>query len=328
MQAKTIIPLVMGVGVGLLSIKLILDKVQKAEGQEGDNTSVVIAMKAIPNATAITKKMLTTKEIPSVLSPGDVFTDLGAIVGRVTQMSIPQGISITQRMLAKPGSQPGLRARIPTGLLAVSVQVTEASAVAGFLVPGALVDVFSTTSERGFNKTSTMRILTAVEIGAVGQSLSEVSRNGKTVRVTKTITLFLTHAQVAILQTAEKKGSIRLALRGDGDVNDATGDGLDSEPETPPQTVLKPLSPPKPTVIQVTSQQVDPASTAKRRQHVVEVRYGSRIDRYVFDESGRRRREAHEAEPSAASDEGADEEADEDAEEKHHGGGSQSDPHL
>lgn len=321
MQAKTIIPLVMGVGVGLLSIKLILDKVQKAEGQEGDNVSVVIAKKSIPNATEITKKMLTTKEIPSVLSPGDVCTDLGAIVGRVTQMSIPQGVSITKRMLAKPGSQPGLRARIPLGLLAVSVQVTEASAVAGFLMPGARVDVFSTTSERGFAKTRTIRILTAVEIGAVGQSLSEVSRNGKTVRITKTITLFLTHAQVAILQTAEKKGSIRLALRGDGDVGDLALDTLDSKPETPPQTVLQSPAQPKPTVIQVTSQQADPASTPKRRQHVVEVRYGSRIDRYVFDESGRRRHDTHEPEPSAA----PDEEAEEDAEEKPHGSGSLSD---
>jgi pilus assembly protein CpaB len=310
MQAKTIIPLVMGVGVGLLSIKLILDKVQKAEGQDLGNTSIVIAKKSIPTATQITKKMLTTKEIPSALSSEDVFAEVDALVGRVTQMSIPQGISITKRMLAKRGSQPGLRARIPPGLLAISVQVTEASAVAGFLVPGALVDVFSTTSERGFAKTKTTRILSAVEIGAVGQSLSVVNRDGKTVRITKTITLFLNAEQVAVLQTAEKKGSIRLALRGDGDIDDRELDALDEEPSSPPPTVLNPP-------VQVTSQPIGPASTPQRRQHVVEVRYGSKIDRYVFDASGRRHRNTHEAKPSAA--------PHDDAKEEHNAGGSACD---
>jgi Flp pilus assembly protein CpaB len=237
--------------------------------------------------------MLRTKEVPSALVSLDVFTDLEAVLGRVTKMSIPAGVPVSTRMLAPRGAPPGLRAQIPPGYLAVSVKVTEASAVAGFLAPGALVDVFSTPRGRVTKSSKPRRILAAVEVAAVGQSLSEVSADGRTVRNTKTVTLFLTPEQVPVLHSAEQRGAISLALRG----NDY---GLDikfelPEPEeepAPPAPAVEPVTrqaPPLPTSrpVEVVAPRED-----QPRHHVVKVRYGSRIEKFSFDQNDEPRRDS------------------------------------
>ncbi len=209
MRPRSLIPLVIGLAVGFFAIKLGLDVVKKARAGEGDESRVVVSARRINAAAAITPSMLTFKTVPANLAPKDTFKDAKDLTSRVTTMAIPAGVPVTESMLAPPGAEPGLRATIPLGLRAVSVKVNEESAVAGFVTPGSRVDVSAVTKRGGASKL----ILSNVQVGAVGQSLSEVGPDGKTARVTKSVTLFVRPDEVEVLNAHAAAGRIRLALR-------------------------------------------------------------------------------------------------------------------
>lgn len=275
MKARTLIPLLVGLGVGFFAIKLGIDKIQEARSNQGDQVEVAVSARSIEVATRIGGSMLSTKSVPQSLLPEDAFTNVEALEGRVTRMSVAKGVPITEGMLAPPGSHPGLRARIPPGFRAVSISVTEESAVAGFVMPGSRVDVYS-----GGRSGQSKLILSDVEIGAVGQSLSEVGKDGKTVRMTKSITLFLTPEQVLVLNSYASVGrkNLRLALRGHQRKLEDPGEPFWS------QILAKALE----QKIQPAPDEELPLPKAKpaQKHHVVELVRGSEVERFVFVETG------------------------------------------
>ncbi|RIK62193.1 MAG: Flp pilus assembly protein CpaB [Planctomycetota bacterium] len=267
MKPKTIIPLIIGLAVGFFAIKMGVDMVQKARGAQGGEALVCVTAKQIEVATRLTEGMIATTRIPSALVPSNAFTDPKALIGRVTTMTMAPGVPITNGMLAPPGAEPGLRAIIPSGHRAVSVSVTEESAVAGFITPGSRVDVSTVSEREGTSKL----ILTDVEVGAVGQSLSEVSSDGKTTRVTKSVTLFLEQHEVQILNahTAGRSNKVRLALRGNAtDPGESFWSRMFKNAGTAPE------------------KESDPQEKAPAPQYVVEVLHGTELERLVFDDSG------------------------------------------
>ncbi|MCA9257518.1 MAG: Flp pilus assembly protein CpaB, partial [Phycisphaerales bacterium] len=216
MKPKTLIPLVVGLGVGFFAIKMGIDMVKKAKGSQEETYKVVISTKSIEAAQRVTETMLTTRDCSKSLMPKDGFMDVESLVGRVTKMPVAPGVPITKAMLAPPGSEPGLAATIPAGYRAASVKVNEESAVAGFVMPGSRVDVYSAErDEQG----KCRLILSDVEVGAVGQSMSQMGPDGKVAKVSKSVTLFLLPEQVQTLNAAmaQSRGNIRLAMRGHED---------------------------------------------------------------------------------------------------------------
>lgn len=270
MKAKTIVPLILGLGVGFFAVKMGIDLVKKAQGAQGSERIVFVSAKTIEVATKITDSMLTTTKVPETLVPPNAFTNEKALLGRVSAMTIAEGVPITSSMLAPPGAEPGLAAIIPRGHRAVAVSVNEESAVGGFILPGAHVDV-STVDEK--TRTSKL-ILTDVEVGAVGQSLSEVGSDGKTTRITKSVTLFLEPLEVQTLHAHSGKGRIRLAMR-----------GASSDPEANWSKILANAMATAP------APRAAPAPKAKPKQRpvalrVVQVVRGSEHETLVFDPSG------------------------------------------
>jgi pilus assembly protein CpaB len=271
MKAKTIVPLVLGLGIGFFAVKMGIDLVKKAQGAQGAERLVFVSARTIEVATKITDSMLSTTKVPETLIPPNSFTDEKHLVGRVSAMTIAPGVPITNSMLAPVGAEPGLAAIIPRGHRAVAVSVNEESAVGGFILPGAHVDV-STVDEK--SRTSKL-ILTDVEVGAVGQSLSEVGSDGKTTRITKSVTLFLEPHEVQTLHAHSGKGRIRLAMRGPTDDPESSSswskilaNAMASAPQAPPPPKARP----------------------KRKQvasRVVEVVRGSEMQMLVFDRAGR-----------------------------------------
>ncbi len=277
MKPKTIVPLVIGLAVGFFAIKMGVDMVNKAKGNQEARRTVLVASRMIDTAALVTDVMYTAKEVPASLVPADAFTDPKQLEGRVTKMPIPANVPITRNMLAPPGSEPGLGAKIPAGFRAVSVAVNEETAVGGFLTPGCRVDVYSLVANS--QEADSRLILSNVEVGAVGQSLSQVGPDGKTVNIAKSVTLFLRPEQVQVLNAAtggRGKGKVRLAMRGHGD---ETGDeNLFSRLASAWMTQPKP----EPIVIEP---QKKPEPQAPRL-HIVQVRRGEEVERLVFDESG------------------------------------------
>lgn len=102
MKTKTIIPLIIGLGVGFFAVKMGLDMVQRAKGAQGGEVEVLISGKQIEVASRISANMLSSKKVPQALVPTDAFTTSKELVGRVTAMTVAPGVPITQSMLAPP----------------------------------------------------------------------------------------------------------------------------------------------------------------------------------------------------------------------------------
>ncbi|HPF38369.1 MAG TPA: Flp pilus assembly protein CpaB [Phycisphaerae bacterium] len=280
MKPKTLIPLVVGLGVGFFAIKMGIDMVKKAKGSQEETYKVVISTKSIEAAQRVTETMLTTRDCSKSLAPKDGFMDVESLVGRVTKMPVAPGVPITKAMLAPPGSEPGLAATIPAGFRAASVKVNEESAVAGFVMPGSRVDVYSAERDEAGK---CRLILSDVEVGAVGQSMSQMGPDGKVAKVSKSVTLFLLPEQVQTLNAAmaQSRGNIRLAMRGhEDDPAESKLASLFRNFLSAPTVAETPK--PEPTVAPV---QVARAAPAKK-YHVVDVRRGDEHQKLVFEENG------------------------------------------
>jgi pilus assembly protein CpaB len=107
----------------------------------------------------------------------------------------------------------GLSATIPDGMRAVSVSVNDVIGVAGFVVPGTMVDVLVTGSTNpGVQNTNVTRtILENVRVMAAGQKV-EQDREGKPQTV-PVITLLVSPEDANSLTMASTQGRIQLALR-------------------------------------------------------------------------------------------------------------------
>lgn len=219
MKTKAIIPLVIGLGVGLIAIKLVMDVVQRAKGASasGDAVSVVMAATEIPVGAEITANMVKLGKAPRGLLPAH-FEAPEQLVGRVARFSMLPEVVVQPTMLAPLGTPPGLGVRIPPGHRAVAVKVDEFSSVAGFLRPGSRVDVIAVlnVNKKGRQtETISRTILQNIEVAAVGQQLSDQS-DGNT-SLTRSVTLLVKPDQAAQLHLAATKGKIRLAMRNQED---------------------------------------------------------------------------------------------------------------
>lgn len=231
MKGKAIIPLVLGLGVGLLAVKMLVDTLKKAKasGTEQRMVTVVRAKQDIGEFQEITKDLVEQIEIAdSKLIPvTERMATAEEVIGRVTGKSIPQQSPILKSMLAPEGTESGMSGRIEPGFRAVSVKIDEASAVAYQVKPGDWVDVIvvmdiqSNNRKSGGSKKQTIAevILQKVQVGAIGQMTGGGASGAPDAKVkpAKSATLIVREEDVAKLHLAGTKGKITLAMRGADD---------------------------------------------------------------------------------------------------------------
>lgn len=221
MKTRAIIPLAVGLLVGILAIKIFADVLKKARGatSAGEMTSVVCAAADI-NATAeVAPTMLATQNVPKTLAPKMCFTDPKEVAGRVAAMGIAKGMPIVESYLAPKGTPPGMVARIKEGYRAMAVKVDEGSGVAGWVKPGCRVDVVALmAADSAMKKMNISRvILENVEVLAVGQDIG--AKGDAEASVTKSVTLAVLPEDVPKLHLAATKGTLRLAMRNSHDLS-------------------------------------------------------------------------------------------------------------
>ena len=218
MKSKAIIPMLVGVGIGLLALKMGWDYVEKsrvsAAASQGD-TTVVVAKLAVGPGTQLQLSDLKTANWPRSAVPANAHSDPKELVGRVSQMSLSAELPILENMLAPPGTTPGLQGTIPPGYQAMSVKVDEFAGVAGFLKPGNKVDVVATfnvkRSKSEPTETVTRTILRDITVSAVGQE-KQASGDNKAV-IVRSVTLLVRPRQAQWLSLASTRGTISLAMR-------------------------------------------------------------------------------------------------------------------
>jgi pilus assembly protein CpaB len=151
--------------------------------------------------------------------PGDApipgsFSRIEDCAGRALITPMAENEPVLESKLAPREAGAGLPATIPEGMRALSVAVNDVIGVAGFVIPGTMVDVLVTgqvPGGRGGADNITRTILENVRVLAAGQKV-EQDRDGKPQTV-PVITLLLTPEDAGKLAMASTQGKIQLSLR-------------------------------------------------------------------------------------------------------------------
>lgn len=226
MGRKAIIPLVLGLGIGLLAVKFVVKSISDAQASSNARqiVSMVRAKQDIGAYEEINKESVEVIETAdSLLTPANERIEkLESALGRVSAKPIPRGAPVLLSMLAPEGTKPGVVGRIPQGYRAVAVKIDEASSVAYQIQAGAWVDVIVVmdveTAVKGKKETIAEVILQHVQVAAIGHDSSgEQETAGKQMKPAKSATLLVPEQEVPKLHLAGTRGKITLAMRGEDD---------------------------------------------------------------------------------------------------------------
>jgi pilus assembly protein CpaB len=184
---------------------------------DAPTTSVVVVRTDVPVATSLAKEQLKTIDWPVDHVPPGSMASADQAVGRVVRRPLADGEAVLETALFEMGASGGLRAVISPEHRAVSVKVDNVIGVAGFVTPGARVDVLATLRRVDLNKAIPYSkvILQDIRVLAIDQKLEEVkSGDPETVSV---VTLEVNPVQAEHLTYAAHEGRLQLAMRSPGD---------------------------------------------------------------------------------------------------------------
>ena len=219
MKGRAIIPLVVGLAVGVVAIKLFADVLKKAQAARSvDAVKVVCAKADIAPTIEIQESMVEVKSVPKTLVPQGAVLDPAKVAGRVTRLTVPAGMPVLPNLLAPAGTPPGMAVRIKDGYRAVAVKIDESAGVAGWIIPGCHVDVvavMTTTGVSGHRETISRVILEKAEVLAVGQDIG--ASGDASAALAKSVTLLVRPKDVPKLHLAATNGKVRLAMRNQKD---------------------------------------------------------------------------------------------------------------
>lgn len=175
---------------------------------------IVVAYKVLQVGARLDASDLTTIPWPGNEPLAGSFANVQDCVGRALITPVVENEPILDAKLAPKEAGAGLPATIPEGMRAVSVAVNDVVGVAGFVIPGTMVDVLVTgpMPGKGSNDNNITRtILENVRVLAAGQKV-EQDQQGKPQTV-PVITLLVSPEDADKLTMASTEGKIQLALR-------------------------------------------------------------------------------------------------------------------
>ena len=179
-------------------------------------TSIVVASQPLEFGTKLTQQNLRLQPWPTASIPQGAFRSLPeALRGNPAAIRpIVPGEPVLADKLSGPGGRAILAELIPAGMRAFSVPVDAVNGVAGFVLPGTMVDVILTRPIPGEGTTpEDVRsdvLLTNVQVLAIDQVSSDKTDKPK---VSRTATLAVSLPDVQRLTLAVKMGTLSLALR-------------------------------------------------------------------------------------------------------------------
>ncbi|MFN0111714.1 MAG: Flp pilus assembly protein CpaB, partial [Blastocatellia bacterium] len=221
MRNKSLILVLSGAVVfGLIAAVSVSRFLTGAKGSQSQNT-VVVAKLEIPHGAKITAEQLTTVLLPNNATPVGTFDAYEKVVGRIAITRIMQNEPIIVTRLAQDGSSAGLSALIPEGYRALTVKVDDEAGIAGFLMPGTLVDVLAViTPDQTLGQNPISKIvLQNIKVLASGTNIDE-PKDKRDAETVKTVTLQVTPEQAEKLVLSSAEGRLRLALRNSTDQGD------------------------------------------------------------------------------------------------------------
>ena len=144
------------------------------------------------------------------------------ILGYIARAPFIAGEPIREQKLVKADGSGFMAAILPTGMRAISTEISPETGAGGFILPNDRVDVIHSKREKSADRTgadliTSEIILTNVRVLAIDQAPKE--KEGQNAVVGKTVTLELKPEQAETLARARQNGTLALALRSIADIN-------------------------------------------------------------------------------------------------------------
>jgi pilus assembly protein CpaB len=145
------------------------------------------------------------------------------IAGSIARAPFIAGEPIREPKLVKANGSGFMAAILPTGMRAVSTEISPETAAGGFILPNDRVDVILSKRDKNPDRPSAADavnseiILANVRVLAIDQAPKE--KDGQNTVVGKTVTLELKPEQTETLARARQSGTLSLALRSIADLN-------------------------------------------------------------------------------------------------------------
>lgn len=145
------------------------------------------------------------------------------ILGEIARAPFISGEPIREQKLVKADGSGFMAAILPTGMRAVSTEITPETGAGGFILPNDRIDVILSHHDKNQDRAGapdTVRsetVLTNIRVLAIDQAPKE--KDGQTTVVGRTVTLELKPEQAETLARVRQSGTLSLALRSIADVN-------------------------------------------------------------------------------------------------------------
>ena len=244
--AFLVLALVAGAAATILIYQVIQSYTARiAEARKPEPTQmVIIASGELFPGLQITETDIIGIQVPIKLVPAESFSSADLVVGAIPRERILPNEFILPDRLADADSGVGLNALVPAGMRAVSLNLADNKSLSGFLVAGNRVDVLVSITDIETGKLETLTALQTVPVLAVNNQMfrndkqkredaAKLAKDGKPPEKKEarrlgsapSVTLAVTPEQAEILVHASQIGSITLALRSDGDIEQLTSMG-------------------------------------------------------------------------------------------------------
>jgi pilus assembly protein CpaB len=187
---------------------------------EVNSMQVVVAAQPLTMGTRLHPNHLRVVAWPSRNPVAGAFADPKQLVDRGVIQPVAENEPITASKVASLEAGAGLPPVIPEGMRAISVKVNEVVGVAGFVVPGTIVDLLVTvrSGNGAQDEPMTRTVVSKVQVLTAGTKYDqEKSKNGEPIP-TSVVTLAVLPEDAERIALASNEGKITLALRNPLDI--------------------------------------------------------------------------------------------------------------
>ncbi|CAN5367631.1 Flp pilus assembly protein CpaB [soil metagenome] len=191
-----------------------------AETPQMETTDVLVARGDIPMGQTVAPDDIQWQSWPSssasssFIRRSDRAEAMSQIVGSIARSPFLAGEPIRETKLVKGAGSGFMAAILPTGMRAISTEISPETGAGGFILPNDKVDVILTKREKVADQADAIVseiILSNIRVLAIDQTVGE--KDGQKVVVGKTATLELKPEQSELLARARQAGTLSLALR-------------------------------------------------------------------------------------------------------------------
>jgi pilus assembly protein CpaB len=198
-------------------------EVPKPEVAQVETVDVLVAKGDIPMGTTLSAGDVQWQAWPATTAAGNFIRRnnrpqaVEDLTGQVARVPFVAGEPIREAKLVNAKGSGFMAAILPSGMRAVSTQISPENGAGGFILPNDRVDVILTRRDPNAEKSgggearTSETVLTNIRVLAIDQNIEE--KNGQKVVVGKTATLELSPSQAETLVLSQQVGSLSLALR-------------------------------------------------------------------------------------------------------------------